>query len=228
MNNSREMDEPPVDRIIHHPIFLKCCHCTNDKFWKNIFDELAYGICPYGIYFNRGMICCKGNKGNFNYIIDDTDDIEIIYENIRDILTETGVISPDEKIIKQRIFTDFNNPGNEQTWNEIKKKNKKDLLVELFAIDLMTVSGITIEQARYVESFIRSALMFKTISSSDIIIKNGRISSIEGITIENKNIKFDIDLYDFNIDCKDENTHVNIKKMSDYWESYLDNLECKK
>ena len=36
-----------------YPIFIDCMRYTDDIFWKNTFEELSYGKCPYGIYISN-------------------------------------------------------------------------------------------------------------------------------------------------------------------------------
>ena len=213
------------DMIILYPVFLKCCQYTSDKFWRKIFDDFAYGKCPYGVYFNKDVLCCKGKKGQVNCLIDDNIDDKSLYEKIREILVNNmGILSPNDRITQEKIFVEFSEPENETTWNGIKKKNKKDLLLELFSIEMRQKFNLGIQEARFLHSFIKSALMFKTILPSDIVIENGRISEIRGINIKDKKIIFDIDLYDFVIDEK-ETRIENKRKMSDSWDTYINELQ---
>ena len=57
-------------REIIYPIFLNCCQFTNDPFWQNIFEELAYGKTSYGIYISKNFICCNQKRKEFSYKIE--------------------------------------------------------------------------------------------------------------------------------------------------------------
>ena len=60
----------PIKREIIYPIFLECCQFTDDKFWENVFEDLAYGKTPYGTYISKDFLCCSYKKKEFSYKIE--------------------------------------------------------------------------------------------------------------------------------------------------------------
>ena len=60
----------PIKREIVYPIFLECCQFTDDKFWENVFEDLAYGKTPYGTYISKDFLCCSYKKKEFSYKIE--------------------------------------------------------------------------------------------------------------------------------------------------------------
>ena len=55
-----------VNEIIY-PFFLQCTQYTEDKFWCNIFENLSYGICPYGVYIYNDYLSCNHKVYRFKY-----------------------------------------------------------------------------------------------------------------------------------------------------------------
>ena len=45
-----------IKKEIVYPIFLECFQYITDKFWLNIFEDLAYGKAPYGTYISKGSL----------------------------------------------------------------------------------------------------------------------------------------------------------------------------
>ena len=98
---------------IVYPIFLECCQYTNDIFWENIFENLAYGKPPYGSYISKNFLCCSYEQKEFNYKIEKKDS-KTVYEEVFSLLTNRlGIFSHQEKVKK---INDIKN------WNDIKKK----------------------------------------------------------------------------------------------------------
>jgi len=124
----------PIKREIIYPIFLECCQFTDDKFWENVFEDLAYGKTPYGTYISKDFLCCSYKKKEFSYKIEKKLPKDV-YNDVYDLLTnKLGLLSPLEKSKKRKIFKDIEEDITEsrKNWNDIKKKNIKELLIELY------------------------------------------------------------------------------------------------
>ena len=104
---------------IVYPIFLECCQYTNNIFWENIFENLAYGKAPYGSYISENFLCCGYKQKEFNYKIEKKDS-ETVYKEVFSLLTNRlGIFSQQEK-----DFTNLENDikNSRKNWNDIKKK----------------------------------------------------------------------------------------------------------
>lgn len=173
----------PIKKEIVYPIFLECCQFTNDIFWENIFEDLAYGKTPYGSYITKGFLCCNYKDKEFSYKIV-SDDAEKVYTDVYNILSKRlGILSGKEKIKKKIDFHEVEKDikRSRQTWKSIRKKNIKDLLIEHYVIDMKKKHKLTLKQSKYLLTLIFMALIFKAISSKDISYENGRITNITGI-----------------------------------------------
>jgi hypothetical protein len=213
---------------ILYPIFLQCVEYSLDKFWSKIFEDLAYGNTPHGVYFNRDCLCCgKGKTGESTHVLD-MKDPKKIYNNVYTMLnTSLGMMSPDERLQKKKEFLDMeeNNKCSLNKWSDIKKKNIKDLLIELYAVKMKQTHNLSIKQTQYLTSFICMALLFKAITQNHIEMKDGRISNIVGIEFSNAHVKFDLELYSSDIDELSQTTPNTRISMIENWDKYVSSLE---
>ena len=215
----------PVKKEIIYPIFLECCELIDDTFWKNVFEYLVYGKCPYGTYINKDFFCCNYKNKEFSYKIERKDP-EILYNDIYDLLVKKlGLLSHKDKI-KKKI--DFNNIEEEikeyrKSWSNIRKKNIKDLLIENYVIDMKNKYDLSVKQARNLLSLIFIGMVFKVILVKDIVYEDGVVRNINGINFKKNEIVLERDIYDFQTNFT---PYILIEKklMADTWHKYLENL----
>lgn len=219
----------PIKKEIIYPIFLECCQFTDDLFWENIFEELAYGKGPYGTYISKGFLCCSYKNKEFSYKITRKDP-KIIFDEIYGLLTEKlGILSYKEKAQKKLVFHEVgkNIKNSRQEWSNIRKKNIKDAMYEKYVIDMKKEYKLTIKQCKFLLSMIMLSIIFKSISSKDITFKYDKIEHIEGIEFN----KTENGTYEINflrpLCYKEDNISTDIieeygiKTMRENWEKYL-------
>ena len=217
-----------IKNEILFPIFLECCQYTKDSFWENIFEELAYGKTPYGTYISlkNNSICCSYKKKEFNYKIENDKDGKLIHDEVYELLTtKLGLLSHTEKLESKKAFLDAEEDIKEsrKDWNSIRKKNIKELLIELYVGDMKKKYFLSIISTRYLLSIILISMVFKIIVSTDINYSNGKINSITGIEFSKNKIIIGKELYKFEMNLS-PHIVVDKKLMSDNWEKYLKEL----
>lgn len=216
----------PIKKELVYPIFLECCRFSTDIFWENIFENLAYGKSPYGTYISKDFLCCSYRNKDFSYKIEQKDP-ENIYNELYDILSvKLGLLSQTEKVKKRKDFKDMENimKDTRKNWNDIKKKNIKELLIELYVTDIQKTHSLSTKQSKYLLSIIFIAIVFKVITNNDIIYENNRIQHIEGIDFVKKQIIIKRDLYKLEVSFA-PNIVMDKKLMSDNWDKYLKDLK---
>ena len=216
----------PIKKELVYPFFLECCRFTTDIFWENIFEDLAYGKSPYGTYISKDFLCCSYRNKDFSYKIEQKDP-EVNYNEIYHLLSvKLGLLSKTEKNKKRKAFKDMENTmkDNRKNWNDIKKKNIKELLIELYVTDMQTKHSLSIKQAKHLLSIIFIAIIFKVITNNDIVYENNRIQHIEGIDFVKKQIIIKRDLYKLEVSFA-PNIVLDKKLMSDNWDKYLKDLK---
>jgi len=215
----------PINKEIIYPVFFECCEIATDNFWKNIFEDLAYGKTPYGTYINKDFLCCSYKNKEFSYKIERKDS-KTIYDDIYKLLTDKlGILSRKEKVKKLVAFhkTETRIKEFRQEWGNIRKKNIKDLLVEKYVIDMKNKHSLSIKQAKYLLSVLFMAIVFKVITSKDIEYSDGKIQKINGIEFYKKKIVVKRNIYTTEVNISPE-IFTNKQLMSDNWEKYLKDL----
>jgi len=215
----------PIKKDIIYPIFVQCCPFTCDNFWETIFEDLAYGKSPYGTYISKDFLCCSYKNKDFSYKIEKKDPY-ILYTEIYSLLTQKlGLLSHTDKIHKKKEFMDLEDTmkNSRKTWADIKKKNIRELLIELYVTQMKTIHSLSLKQAKHLLSIIFIAMVFKVITSSDIQYDDGRIQHIDGIDFVKKQFIIKKNLYQLDISFA-PNIVIDKRLMSDNWEKYLKDL----
>lgn len=216
----------PITKCILYPVFLECLQFTDDTFWKNIFDDLAYGKTPYGTYISKNFLCCSYKDKEFGYKIERKDP-QILYTDIYNLLSnKLGLLSHKEKIKKRVDFHKIETSIKEfraQSWSNIRKQNIKDLLIERYVIDMKKKYSLSLKQAKYLLSIIFIAIIFKIITSNNIYYSDGKIQNIDCIDFSKKKFVLKTSIYDINVSFSPEIV-VDKKLMSENWEKYLSSL----
>src|SRR2546422_1425700 len=119
-------------REIIYPIFLECCQFCTDMFWESIFEELAYGKPPSGVYISKDFLTCSYKMKEFCYKIE-RQDAEVLYNNVYALFTQKlGILSQRDKQKKKIDFyeTEKSLKKARQDWGKIRRKNIKDIMYE--------------------------------------------------------------------------------------------------
>ena len=204
---------------IVYPIFLECCQYTNDIFWENIFENLAYGKAPHGTYISKNFLCCGYKQKEFNYKIEKKDS-ETVYKEVFSLLSNClGTFTQQVK-----DFTNIENDikNSRKNWHGI-EKNVKELLIELYVSRMRNKYSLSIKQARYLLSTILIAIVFKAITVNDIDYSNGCINKIDGINFAKKQVIITRNLWDMNLSFT-SCIFIDKKFMANNWEKYLKSL----
>jgi hypothetical protein len=216
----------PNSKEVVYPIFLECCQYATNNFWENIFEDLAYGKPPYGTFISKNFLCCNYKKQEFSYKIEKKK-AETLYNEVYNLLrVKLGLLSKEEKLKRSKDF-DMMEKGLKDSrcknWTEIRRKNIKDLIIELFVARMKVEHSLTIKQSRYLLSLIYISLIFKVLLAKDINYSDGRIENINGITFSKNTINVIKNIYNFETGC---NTEIleDKKTLSESWLRYVNDL----
>jgi hypothetical protein len=187
-----------------YPIFIECMQYSRDIFWKNTFEELSYGRCPYGIYVSNNNICCNYKDKKFCYNIYNQTNSENIYEDILHLFKDKfGLLSKTDKLMKNKLFIqrqdEINNILN-SNWSNIKRKNIRVMLIEKFVINKSKQYTLNLSQSRNLYNQIVLGLLFKTIHKNSIVYEDKNIKEIKCISFKKGDFRFNKNLYKFKND----------------------------
>ena len=214
-----------VKHDIIYPVFLECCKFAKDKFWENVFEDLAYGKTPYGAYISKEYLCCSYKDREFSYKIKRKDPL-VLYNDVYALLSDKLSMSSGQEKHKKRLdFYESENRIKElrKEWSNIRKKSVKDLLIECYVSDMKNKYKLSVSQARYLFSFIFIGLIFKVITSDDIKYSDGKIQNIDGIKLGDGEVNVERNLVDAELNLCAE-TPEDKKSMSDGWKKYIKTL----
>lgn len=220
----------PVKREIVYPFFLECIPFCKDSFWENTFEDLAYSKTPYGTYISKDFLCCSFKDKEFSYKIERKDP-ELLFKEVYSLLgNKVGILSYKEKIKKKLDFQELEKTIVESMsdWASIRKKNIKDVMIEKYVIAMKHQHNLSIVQTKYLLSLIILCLLFKTITSKDIVYDEDHISSIEGISFDNNNITLTRPICNEAVMMPDLSALNTVQLMSDNWEKFLKKLKATK
>ncbi len=184
-----------------YPIFIDCMRYTDDIFWKNTFEELSYGKCPYGIYISNDNICCNYKDKKFCYNIYNNNDPETIYNNIYSLFkNKFGLLSKKDKLLTNKMFINKQNEINDilnNDWSNIKRKNIRLMLIEKFVIKQSEKYSLDLLQSKDLYNKIILGLLFKTIHKNSIVYEDQNIKEIKSISFKKNSFSFNKSLYTF-------------------------------
>lgn len=205
------------------PIFLEASKFAEDVFWKQIYEDLAYGKTPYGSYFSKGFFCCNFKNKEFSYKVEDKS-ANKLYTDVYTLLHDKlGICSSNDKAKNIADFEKLESEIKEirnSKWSSIKKKNSRDFMIENYIVEMKQQHNISDKEIRKLHLYINVGIIFKTITQKDIIYENGKILSINGV-----------EYVDGKIRCRDlleniETGNIKIifqekKNFCDLWKKYL-------
>jgi len=173
-----------IKKELIYPFLLNCCEIASEQFWKTIFEDLAYGQAPHGAFISKGFLTCTYKGKEFSYKLEEKNP-QILYKDIYTLLTKKlGILSASEHNQKKIFFEKLKQSTREkrEEWNQIRKKNLKDLIIEKYVVSMKVQNKLSFMQARKLKAIIFLAFQFKTITSKDINYEEGEIKSIDGIS----------------------------------------------
>jgi len=217
----------PIKKEIIYPIFLECSSLAEDPILKNIFEDLAYGITPYGTYISKNFFCCNYKDKEFSYKIDPSLNSQILYNDIQNLITTNlNILSSKDKNKKRLDFKQIEQElkDSHKTWLSIKKKNIKDILIEKYIIDMKNKFSLTIKQCKLLLSSINTAIILKIINQKDILYENEKITKIEGIEFETGKVIIKKNIYSINTSFAPE-IIFDKKNISDNWDKHISQLK---
>lgn len=176
--------------LLLYPIFLRCCVYISDPFWKYLFEDFAYGKCPYGIVIkNDGIHSIIRNK-EFSIPFEGKTDAELSEEICFCLSSKLSILSEKDHQCRRNAYEDVYQQfmQNISSWNDIKKKKIKDLLIEQFVLKKKSEYQLSMELAKKLFSIIFVGIQFKTITYKQIVYNLGKIDSIKGIEFQNHQI----------------------------------------
>lgn len=219
--------------VVSYPIFLRCCQYLSDPFWIYLFEDMAYGKCPYGIILKDNCLYSVLKNREFTFSLHQPEkNLQTLCEELCTILSSKLHLLSQKDHFRHRdecqnYVTNYMN--NLFQWNDIRKKTLKDLLLEQYSLEQKSKFQYSYAFTKKLFAIIFIGIQFKTILSKNIHYQNRKITQIEGLFCEPAKISCA-----FNIFVNNQNPSLSasvptksprfITKLSVSWKRYLMNL----
>jgi hypothetical protein len=170
-------------RILLYPLFLCLATLVTDYFWRNIFEDLSYGICPYGTYIREGTIYCNIKDKYFSYSFVGKPPDEVVATVIHLFKTKLSVTPSTEYVVEHETMEKALDLFQYKHWKDIKRKNIKDILLTNYIIARRMKEQLSLKKAQHLATELQLGFMFKTITNDDIVydFTSGQIKYINGL-----------------------------------------------
>ena len=181
-----------------YPIFLTCTQfIEDDNYWKSLYEDFAYGQCPYGMYISNDYLCCNYKNRKFSYKIDQYKDPNDFYFEINEILHNFGLQSKQDKLTDEQLLSNIPDITN---WKSIKKKSIKKILIEKFIVSKSNQYNLDEHSSRTLYNQILLGILLKTIHPLDITFYDLEIHNIEPLIFYDGGYYLTKDILDFKAD----------------------------
>lgn len=206
---------------IIYPVFLKCCNLCKNNFWVNIFVDLSKGVTPYGTYISKHYFCCSYKNKEFSYkILNDTEP-EKLHADVTNLLkNKLKLTSLNEKL--QQINTLKSRNKKDDTWNSIRKRSTRKMLLEKFVAVKGNEYNLSLKERKKLLNLIYYFSLTKSLTHKDFLMENKKIVSINGITFNDEKVVIDPCLKQINV-C-DTSTKKVKNTMKSNWVKYLKDI----
>jgi hypothetical protein len=171
---------------ILYPVFLSVSHLSADVFWKYLYEDLAYGICPFGTFMNNDSVFCRFKGKQFNYQFSSKEPEEIETQLTYIFKTQLNIQSKMDYLSSRADFSKILDTSHNKEWKDIKKKNIKDILLDNFIIKMKNKYNFNASQTHKLMCFIITGFQFKIITNLDIEYDSVTcsITNIKGIDVK--------------------------------------------
>lgn len=168
---------------IIYPVFLKCCNLCENNFWVNVFVDLAKGVTPYGTYISKDYFCCSYKTKEFSYKIRNDIESQQLFSDVTNLLkNKLKLTSLNEKIQQINILKSKNK--RDESWNSIRKRSTRKMLLEKFVIEKGVEINLTMKEQKKLLNLIYYFTLIKSLTHKDFIMEDKKITSINGISFE--------------------------------------------
>lgn len=201
-----------------YPIFLEFTHHVKDEYWKLLYEDMAFGKFPSGVYIQKNHFCClcKGKELSVELFPKNFS----VFTNIHSLLSnDLGIRSEKEKLIlKENVLQS-------QTVKD-PKRLIKDYSLTSFIIKNGEKYNLPDNIIRKIFSLFIVGFMFKTLLLKDVVFRGNEIQEIRGFVFSDRKVRINKNILELKrphfIDTDHKNENSNL--VSPYWQKYTDNL----
>ncbi len=175
-----------------YPCFLTCLEYIEDDYWKNIFEDLSFGITPQGTYISKNYLISNIKTKEFVYKINVDLDAETLFMDVYTLLSDKLGLKSLNEIEEYKNNIELETTYN--SWNSIKKKSIKDSIIMNYVNTKSEQFNFTTQTSKRLLNTINLGIMLKFINTKHITYENGMINEIEGFVYRENEFNFNKNL----------------------------------
>lgn len=175
-----------------YPCFLTCLEYIEDDYWKNIFEDLSFGITPQGTYISKNYLISNIKTKEFVYKINADLDAETLFMDVYTLLSDKLGLKSLNEIEEYKNNMELETTYN--SWNSIKKKSIKDSIIMNYVNTKSEQFNFTTQTSKRLLNTINLGIMLKFINTKHITYENGMINEIEGFVYRENEFNFNKNL----------------------------------
>lgn len=206
-----------MNRDIVHPIFLEFAHHAKDSYWKLLYEDMAFGKFPSGVYIQKNHFCCY-NKGK-EFSVQLVPNNFTVFTQVHSLLsTNLGIASEKEKKqYKEDVM-------NVQSLKD-PKRVVKDSTLTSFVLREGEKHSLSDGILRKIFSLLIIGFMFKTLLLKDVVFDGLEIKNIKGFHFSNKKVRITKNVFDVKYTSSENEIKNEPNLISSYWGKYLHSLD---
>lgn len=158
-----------MKRELLYPNFLLLMQMTEDYFWKNVFEDMAYGVSPYGTSMHNGTLYCNIKDKQFCYVFAGKPQQEVFDTLLHYFRTKLSLTPGREYTTVREAMEQQLQLRNYTSWKEIRKKNIRNILIVNYVLQFAKRCGFTMLQTQKLMNIVSVGFAFKFISNDDIV-----------------------------------------------------------
>lgn len=206
---------------VQYPIFLEFTHHVKDEYWKLLYEDMAFGKFPSGVYIQKNYFCCfcKGKEFSVELIPKNFS----VFTQIHSLLSnDLGIRSEKEKMVLKESVLHSQNVKDP-------KRLIKDISLTSFIIKKGDQFHLPDNIIRKIFSLFIVGFMFKTLLLKDVVFQGNEIQDIRGFTFADKKVRINKNILELKKPATaDEDLHLKNDShnnlVSSHWQKYTDNL----
>lgn len=208
---------------ILYPFFLEFTHFVKDVYWKLLYEDMAFGKFPSGVYIQKDYFCCLHKGKEFSIEISENPNQNThLFQQIHSLLqSKMGIQSEKEKLnLKEKMMY------HQALKDESQKRLIRDSSLTSFVLRQGEKHQLSFPVIRRLFSLLLIGIMFRTILVKDVVFDGNEIASIQGFNLSEKKIRLTKNVYHVNkSSLSPETEKVESHNMSSYWTKYLHTLQ---
>jgi len=206
---------------VQYPIFLDIAGCVDDdEYWRLIYEDMAYGRFPSGVYIQNNHFCCRHKDREYNVPLEG--DVFVLFTQVHSFLKNyMGILSEhDREAYKSQALLTTTAKARDET-----KKVIKDSTLMVFVIREGKRCNVPETVMRRIFSLLIIGFMFKTLLVKDVVFHDNDIQKIHGFQFSGEKVRIHKNVLQLKKSHIIDSTHLNKSDappvvLSSYWAKY--------